>query len=142
MKVKNQKSADIFAHVEKMKKLYIEAPSDMLHLTITNLLRNANDALSAEMANKKPKKQKSSKSQKDQDWWELAKQQYTISATTDGFVVTSNIKKYKDAMSWYCDSEFDAKNKVEQLVFWVSQKRNMGFGSYEEDLENFQLTAN
>ena len=141
MKVKNQKSADIFAHVEKMKKLYIEAPSDMLHFTIINLLRNANAALSAEMANKKSKKQKSSKSQKDQDWWELAKQQYTISATAGGFVVTSNIKKYKDTMSWYCDSEFDAKNKVEQLVFWVSQKRNIGFGSYEEDLENFQLTA-
>ena len=135
MKHKKQTSSEAFQRLDKFKKMYEANPSDMLKTTIDNISALANSLLTSEM---KDSEAKFLKKHELADWWQLAQKKYPIAEVGGKFRVSSEICNRAEPKEWVFDHRFDALEKVQQLVFWVSEKRKQGFGCKEADLEKFQ----
>lgn len=136
-KMRELSATELFVKLKQMKELYKHQPSEMLATTIKNIEAKANAGLDAEMA---AKEKSFLEKHEGSDWWELAKKQYPITETNDGFVVTSKIVDREHDKQWSFSHKYLAMAKVEQLVHWVHSNRHRGFGDVDVDLERWSTT--
>lgn len=131
-KMKTLTAAEMFATLEKHKRNYAVAPTELLRQTIENLTRNANAKLTDEMG----KRQKNFESKyAGSTWWEMCMKLYTITEQNGEFVVESMAREWEEEKKWAFTFKVEAMEKVEQLVKWKDLDRKRGFGDRDQDIE-------
>lgn len=131
-KAVTMKPVDAWAHVEKVKQMLTRG-----QMTKQQLDGAIKQAESIETTYWKARETVLTSKWEGAEWWELAKKQYPIVQTSDGWKVTSEAKLWKGGKDWEFSYKAQAMEKVEKLVKWLNQNRKRGFGDKEADIEKF-----
>ncbi len=136
MKQQKQTASNTFQILESMKRQYAANPTQLGKLTIENLERTAHSLMDVEMG---AKLKNFESKHHGADWWEVMEKNYPVTYNEErkAWVVTSNVRVWKEPKDWECVYKFDALQKVRQLVLWVNDARKRGHGDREQDLERF-----
>lgn len=66
------------------------------------------------------------------EWWEWAQSLYSVDSY---FRVVSKARDWKEVVSWECDSEIGAKERIEKLIGYKILDRKRGHGNMGKDLD-------
>jgi len=70
------------------------------------------------------------------DWWQAIAKLYPITFSEElcKHIVTSKARDWEDELCWEFAEKYEAVEKVQQLIVWLNQNRERGFGDRDADL--------